>query len=691
MASSRPSREIVTSTGWRITGSGAEALASSVEEAAAEAAERLTPGVPRDLVWAVSCTLTPRRPGVNAVDRVLEALAGDLRRGWPDAPIPRRDEGFAHPASRFGGVRWRVDPDPGKAWRGEALYRAVHPRVAGTPLTTRVLVEEMRSFIRLSAQVWADDGSGSMRGDVGVGQATPPFIAPLHETLQVTWMGTLLRPRTILPGDEPDFVRSVLEAPARQTPVVLLTPQDDGSFVVDPESFARELLGRALLYVVREPRQTFGITDELGDRRLSAYFGAARVYYQGFTRYDDGADHTLLIADRLSDPLMRAAFLGEIGRRLAPTQQLPEGIPSPEEGEGPETGPGARGSSGAPAAASPGAADVPTPRGGTPGDAGAPAVAPDSAEGVAGTAEGEAPAPSASPDTAPRESPASPPSTPSASPRAVPSRDAPAPGVGTAEFEALRSALAELGAGVGALRDGISELRTEVERLATVSGLRNASTAHLERRLTRIEEILERTFPDPDAPGGGQVGAHGVAQGEAEGREGDAKKAGGTPGTESGSGADTSTESRPDTLAEVVQRAAERHGDALLILPSAVEAAGKSPYEDPERIREILRAMATVSRRRQEGALGTGLKEAFEEYGVDYRGGISPSTSERLRQQYLFHLEGGEGVECFEHIAVGGTYNPRRCLRIYFSSKSITDSRFVIGHVGRHFEVVTST
>jgi hypothetical protein len=44
-----------------------------------------------------------------------------------------------------------------------------------------------------------------------------------------------------------------------------------------------------------------------------------------------------------------------------------------------------------------------------------------------------------------------------------------------------------------------------------------------------------------------------------------------------------------------------------------------------------------------------------------------------------------------EHIVLGNTYNPRRCLRIYFSSRVPGEARFVIGHVGRHFEVLTST
>jgi len=62
-----------------------------------------------------------------------------------------------------------------------------------------------------------------------------------------------------------------------------------------------------------------------------------------------------------------------------------------------------------------------------------------------------------------------------------------------------------------------------------------------------------------------------------------------------------------------------------------------------------------------------------------------------LREQYRFLTPSGEQVEAEEHIVLGNTYDPRRCLRIYFSSRVNQESRFVVGHVGRHFTVVTST
>ena len=85
------------------------------------------------------------------------------------------------------------------------------------------------------------------------------------------------------------------------------------------------------------------------------------------------------------------------------------------------------------------------------------------------------------------------------------------------------------------------------------------------------------------------------------------------------------------------------------------------------------------------------LRDAFGDLGIDYRAAIAKSTSARLREQYRFPYRKGEVIEAEEHIALGGTYDPRRCLRIYFSSRVPNEPRFVIAHVGRHFEVMTTT
>ena len=144
-------------------------------------------------------------------------------------------------------------------------------------------------------------------------------------------------------------------------------------------------------------------------------------------------------------------------------------------------------------------------------------------------------------------------------------------------------------------------------------------------------------------------------------------------------------------LAQVVQDAAESWSDALHFLDSAYVSAADSPYEDPERVRAIFEAMARVARHRRDGTLGTSLRDAFGDLGIDYRAAIARSTSARLREQYRFLYRDGELVEAEEHIVLGNTYDPRRCLRIYFSSRVPNEPRFVIAHVGRHFEVKSSS
>jgi hypothetical protein len=68
---------------------------------------------------------------------------------------------------------------------------------------------------------------------------------------------------------------------------------------------------------------------------------------------------------------------------------------------------------------------------------------------------------------------------------------------------------------------------------------------------------------------------------------------------------------------------AEMHEDALVMLDLAVKGAGESPYEEPERVRDLLYAMAQVARKRRDGALGTSLEEAFGALGIDYRTAIA--------------------------------------------------------------------
>ncbi|MEO5798633.1 MAG: hypothetical protein ABIS00_04230, partial [Gemmatimonadales bacterium] len=62
----------------------------------------------------------------------------------------------------------------------------------------------------------------------------------------------------------------------------------------------------------------------IGDRRLSAYWGALRVYKPEFSCADRSDDHWLLMRERLDDPFERAALMGQLGQfavnRLAPIE-----------------------------------------------------------------------------------------------------------------------------------------------------------------------------------------------------------------------------------------------------------------------------------------------------------------------------------------------------------------------------------
>jgi hypothetical protein len=230
----------------------------------------------------------------------------------------------------------------------------------------------------------------------------------------------------------------------------------------------------------------------------------------------------------------------------------------------------------------------------------------------------------------------------------------------------LAPTVANLAAAVVSLVESNRALTDEIARLRTTNAVRAGNAAALERRLGGLEGQLERYF----APA--------------------------TPAMPDDAAVDASDDEVADegdtvTLVDVLQQAAVTHADALLILEPAERSAAESPYEDPERVAVILQAMAIVARRRQEGALGMSLKEAFRELGIDYRGGVSSTTSHRNLQQYLVTGPQGQRYECEEHIVLGATYDPRRCLRIYFTSRAPVEPRFVIGHVGRHFRVTSTT
>jgi hypothetical protein len=383
------------------------------------------------------------------------------------------------------------------------------------------------------------------------------------------------------------FVRDVLLSESRTAPVAVLAPLEEGTHLVSPNELADALLGLAHVYYIERHQTTFRLTDSLGDKRLSVYWGALRIYRPGFSCADRPEDHDLLVRDRVIDPIMRTELFGRLARLASLRVTMPAGV---EERRNP------------PALQQPAALLV--------------VEEPPAPTGVINS-------PIATPVTS---SPVIQPAWP-------------------ASLLDLAPQVAGLAAAVASLVESNRALTDEIARLRTTNAVRAGNAAAVERRLGGLEQQLERHFAPPVESTDGES-ATDIADDEV---------------TDEGDGV---------VLTDVLQQAAVTHADALLILESAERSAAESPYEDPERVAVILDAMAAVARRRQEVALGMSLREAYRELGIDYLGGVSSTTSRRDMQQY--HVAGPQGqrYECEEHIVLGGTYDPRRCLRIYFTSRA---------------------
>lgn len=596
--------QLVTPTGWRFVGRATELVTNPLVSR-----ESLDPGGEQNGLFAARFRLRPRIGRASVVPAVLAALHGAIAREWKDAPPLLRDRPLSRPPARFHGLSWMAD-EHDHAWTGELVWRHPHPTVPGAPCTTHVIVEERTGHASLAVRVTSDDGLTSVRGFVGAGQARPTFISELARSLRITFAGHECVP-TMLEDDEIDaFVRETLLSETREHPVALLAPLEAGGYVMPLTELGEELLGLAPLHVMGHHATTFRLTDTLGDRRLSCYWGALRIYMPGFSCADRPEDHPLLMHDRLMDPVIRAGLIGRLGRHAVTRVKMPTRI-----------------------------------------------------------AEREDPSPTAAPITAVASgsAEAQPPTAPGVAQPAVTLES-------VAGFAALSTLLVNLDARIDGLGTAIAQLAAansslgdEIARLRTTTALRSSAAASLERRFEALQQTIhEQLLPPPslEAPVAAAPGDVG----------GDAIDFADTP-----------------SLVDVIRDAATSHGDALLVLDSAERSAAESPYEDANQLAIVLDAMAAVARRRQEGALGTSLRDAFRELGIDYRGGISPATPEKLRRQYLARGPDGRAFDCHEHLVLGSSYDPRYCLRVYFTSRAPVEPRFVIGHVGRHFDVKSTT
>lgn len=113
--------------------------------------------------------------------------------------------------------------------------------------------------------------------------------------------------------------RRLLEDPARQHPVVFVTPRvPEGSFATDYQRVASELAGLAYVVVANCPAATRLLAAELPPQ-LNCYNGGVRIYWPGFAISDSPYRHPLWLWWKIKQfqEKHRAAFAKELLKRIS--------------------------------------------------------------------------------------------------------------------------------------------------------------------------------------------------------------------------------------------------------------------------------------------------------------------------------------------------------------------------------------
>jgi len=137
----------------------------------------------------------------------------------------------------------------------------------------------------------------------------------------------------------------------------------------------------------------------------------------------------------------------------------------------------------------------------------------------------------------------------------------------------------------------------------------------------------------------------------------------------------------PDSLGELEEWARQNVADKVILLPRAVRAAKKSPFEDPQAVYKCLWWLArTYAPGRASGAL-------LEESGIHDLGVSLEKTGDaaHLRQweEKYFYLWKGKKRFFDLHLKKGSIHDDRLCMRIYFFFDE-DDQMVVIGNLPGH-------
>jgi hypothetical protein len=136
-------------------------------------------------------------------------------------------------------------------------------------------------------------------------------------------------------------------------------------------------------------------------------------------------------------------------------------------------------------------------------------------------------------------------------------------------------------------------------------------------------------------------------------------------------------------VGEAVDLAADEFGHTLRFLPSALRSAADSPYQYPDRVYKLFRALDEIGRSaRTRGGLGESVFDALRRHGFEYKPHISVTSEGKYGSEYTFEYAGQRRV--FDHhVTLGSSHNPRECLSVHWV-RDEANGWFVVGWCGRH-------
>jgi vacuolar-type H+-ATPase subunit I/STV1 len=259
----------------------------------------------------------------------------------------------------------------------------------------------------------------------------------------------------------------------------------------------------------------------------------------------------------------------------------------------------------------------------------------------------------------------------------------------SARAELLAAQLDRAEARAAAAEEHLAERRQQAEEVAGPRGEASdewlaahealldeleAVRAHREELLVQVEELREAAAQDAKS-----IARLSATLGEA------------AAGPE-GNGAAVEPEAPPASVAEAVQRAAER-ATHLVFTDAAHGAAADSPYRRPADVYDTLMRLDELAALYADPeGFGRSLGQAAEELGLTWRQNVSELARSRKPHAYTITHD-GERLELGPHVAIGSGSGAGFIARIYLhvadGSGDVARGLYV-GHVGRHLPDTTT-